>query len=94
MNWVITIDGQSDIIIRETLKGILADEVYPFISGFVGFGYGLPTLVTRDLELLNLFVFLFQRFTQYLASSSSNFQLSAFLDKGGVQGTYFGFQTD
>jgi len=27
-----------------------------------------------------------ERFTQYLASSSSNFQLSAFLDKGGVQG--------
>jgi hypothetical protein len=27
-----------------------------------------------------------ERFTQYLASSSSNFQLSTFLDKGGVQG--------
>eukprot|EP00088_Acartia_fossae_P034121 TRINITY_DN349_c0_g1_i5.p1 TRINITY_DN349_c0_g1~~TRINITY_DN349_c0_g1_i5.p1 ORF type:complete len:841 (-),score=235.56 TRINITY_DN349_c0_g1_i5:1003-3525(-) len=27
-----------------------------------------------------------ERFTQYLASSSSNFQLNSFLDKGGVQG--------
>lgn len=27
-----------------------------------------------------------ERFTQFLASSSSNFQLNAFLDKGGVQG--------
>ena len=29
---------------------------------------------------------MFQRFTQYLASSNSNFQLSNFLDKTGVQG--------
>ena len=28
----------------------------------------------------------FQRFTQYLASSNSNFQLANFLDKTGVQG--------
>lgn len=28
----------------------------------------------------------FQRFTQYLASSNSTFQLSNFLDKSGVQG--------
>ena len=33
-----------------------------------------------------LIFFLFQRFTQYLASSNSSFQLSNFLDKGGVQG--------
>lgn len=32
-----------------------------------------------------IFVY-FQRFTQYLASSNSNFQLNSFLDKGGVQG--------
>ena len=30
--------------------------------------------------------FAFQRFTQYLASSNSNFQLNGFLDKTGVQG--------
>lgn len=30
----------------------------------------------------------FQRFTQYLASSNSTFQLSNFLDKSGVQGLY------
>ena len=29
---------------------------------------------------------MFQRFTQYLASSNSNFQLANFLDKTGVQG--------
>ena len=28
----------------------------------------------------------FQRFVQYLASSNTSFQLSNFLDKGGVQG--------
>ena len=28
----------------------------------------------------------FQRFTQFLASSNTNFQLSNFLDKSGVQG--------
>ena len=32
------------------------------------------------------FNFAFQRFTQYLASSNSNFQLNGFLDKTGVQG--------
>ena len=31
----------------------------------------------------------FQRFTQYLASSNSNFQLSNYLDKSGVQGQFF-----
>ena len=31
-------------------------------------------------------ILLFQRFTQYLASSNSNFQLANFLDKTGVQG--------
>ena len=30
----------------------------------------------------------FQRFTQYLASSNSNFQLANFLDKTGVQGRW------
>lgn len=30
--------------------------------------------------------FIFQRFMQYLASSNSTFNLSNFLDKGGVQG--------
>ena len=30
---------------------------------------------------------MFQRFTQYLASSNSNFQLANFLDKTGVQGS-------
>lgn len=34
------------------------------------------------------FCFYFQRFTQYLASSNSSFQLSHFLDKSGVQGVY------
>jgi hypothetical protein len=41
------------------------------------------------LQVLFFFSFLFfslQRFTQYLASSNSTFQLSNFLDKSGVQG--------
>ena len=35
---------------------------------------------------MELMRFSFQRFTQYLASSNTNFQLSNFMDKGGVQG--------
>jgi len=34
-------------------------------------------------------LFYLQRFTQYLASSNSTFQLSNFLDKSGVQGDHF-----
>jgi len=40
-------------------------------------------------DSVSYFSFLFfslQRFTQYLASSNSTFQLSNFLDKSGVQG--------
>lgn len=40
-------------------------------------GIGLPELI----DSLS-----FQRFIQYLASSNSTFNLSNFLDKGGVQG--------
>ena len=38
-----------------------------------------------DKETMTI-AFCFQRFTQYLASSNSNFQLANFLDKTGVQG--------
>ena len=38
-------------------------------------------------KICNVTFFLFlQRFTQYVASSNSNFQLNGFLDKTGVQG--------
>ena len=40
-----------------------------------------PSVKTQIVSL-----FCFQRFTQYLASSNSNFQLANFLDKTGVQG--------
>ena len=42
-----------------------------------------------SFDLLNLnpiIIFTLQRFIQYLASSNSSFNLSNFLDKGGVQG--------
>lgn len=39
-----------------------------------------------SLSYCLLFLFSLQRFTQYLASSNSTFQLSNFLDKSGVQG--------
>ena len=41
---------------------------------------------SSDACLQVFFNFAFQRFTQYLASSNSNFQLNGFLDKTGVQG--------
>ncbi|CAG2054950.1 unnamed protein product [Timema podura] len=41
---------------------------------------------SEGLVKSNLNYYLFQRFTQYLASSNSTFQLSNFLDKSGVQG--------
>lgn len=39
--------------------------------------------------ILLKWLFYLQRFTQYLASSNSTFQLSNFLDKSGVQGDHF-----
>lgn len=39
-------------------------------------------------KLTSAMTFLLQRFTQYLASSNSTFQLSNFLDKSGVQGDH------
>ena len=39
-----------------------------------------------DKQTMTIVAFCFQRFTQYLASSNSNFQLANFLDKTGVQG--------
>jgi hypothetical protein len=41
---------------------------------------------TEDSVIVFFFFFSLQRFTQYLASSNSTFQLSNFLDKSGVQG--------
>jgi hypothetical protein len=40
----------------------------------------------EDSVTVSFFFFSLQRFTQYLASSNSTFQLSNFLDKSGVQG--------
>jgi hypothetical protein len=40
----------------------------------------------REDSVRFFFFFSLQRFTQYLASSNSTFQLSNFLDKSGVQG--------
>jgi len=52
--------------------------------------YGRDDVTKSDREdSVSYFPFLFfslQRFTQYLASSNSTFQLSNFLDKSGVQG--------
>ena len=52
--------------------------------------YGSDDVMKSDREdSVSYFSFLFfslQRFTQYLASSNSTFQLSNFLDKSGVQG--------
>jgi hypothetical protein len=40
----------------------------------------------KDSVIVLFLFFSLQRFTQYLASSNSTFQLSNFLDKSGVQG--------
>lgn len=42
----------------------------------------------KKIKLTSAMTFLLQRFTQYLASSNSTFQLSNFLDKSGVQGDH------
>ena len=42
--------------------------------------------INEALSLNNHTKLAFQRFVQYLASSNTSFQLSNFLDKGGVQG--------
>lgn len=42
----------------------------------------------KKKKLTSAMTFLLQRFTQYLASSNSTFQLSNFLDKSGVQGDH------
>jgi hypothetical protein len=52
--------------------------------------YGSDNVTKSDREdspsYFSFLVFSLQRFTQYLASSNSTFQLSNFLDKSGVQG--------
>lgn len=46
----------------------------------------LPYYLRTMYTYTHYIFYYFQRFTQYLASSNSSFQLSNFLDKSGVQG--------
>jgi phosphatidylinositol-binding clathrin assembly protein len=59
--------------------------VFIFNSPDVFFLKPNPTWL-RILNGAHCLLFTLQRFTQYLASSNSTFQLSNFLDKTGVQG--------